>query len=51
MKKTVLKTLLLSIFYFQNKTVLYIILFFFKFVVETKLFEAWAYCLRTNLVF
>ena len=23
----------------------------FKFVVETKSFEAWAYCLQTNLVF
>ena len=35
---------------FQNKMVLYNIILF-KFVVETKLFEAWAYCLQTNLVF
>ena len=35
---------------FRTKRFYYNIILF-KFVVETKLFEAWAYCLQTNLVF
>ena len=34
----------------QNGSLYYYIILF-KFVVETKLFKAWAYCLQTNLVF
>ena len=45
------KTLLLSFFYFseQNSSIYNFILF--KFIVETKLFEAWAYSLQTNFIF
>ena len=39
-----------NLFSEQNGS-LYCYIILFKFVVETKLFEAWAYCLQTNLVF
>ena len=35
----------------EQDSSLYYYIILFKFVVETKLFEAWAYCLQTNLVF
>ena len=45
------KTLLLSFLLFseQNSSIYNFILL--NFVVETKLFEAWSYCLQTNFVF
>ena len=50
MKKTVPKPYyFLFLFSEQNGSIHNFILF--KFVVETKLFEAWSYCLQTSSVF
>ena len=45
------KTLLLSFYLFSEQNVFIYNLILFQFVVETKLFEAWAYCLQTNFIF
>ena len=49
MKKAVLKPCYFFLFSEQHSSIYNFILF--KFVVETKLFEAWAYCLQTHFVF
>ena len=45
------KTLLLSFYLFSEQNVFIYNFILFKFVTETKLFEAWAYCLQTNFIF
>ena len=45
------KTLLLSFYLFSEQNVFIYNFILFKFVMETKLFEAWAYCLQTNFIF
>ena len=49
MKRTVSNSATFLFFYFQNCFIYNFILF--KFVVETKLFEAWAYCLQASFIF
>ena len=50
MKKTVPKPCYF-LFLFSEKNGFIYNFILFKFVVETKLFEAWAYCLQTNFIF
>ena len=45
------KTLLLSFYLLSEQNVFIYNFILFKFVTETKLFEAWAYCLQTNFIF
>ena len=50
MKKTVPKPCYFLCFIFRTKQ-FYTLFYSFNFVVETKLFEAWCYCLQTNFIF